>query len=99
VDLQELYVYPEREQAADVDDEEMAALPQLEGDRLDLEPALRDEVVLGLPLRPLCREDCAGLCVDCGARLENDPGHRHEAEDPRWAALRQLAGDGPSGAN
>jgi uncharacterized protein len=79
-DFQELYVYPGR----DVDDE----TSRLEGDLLDLEPVLRDAVVLALPLQPVCRDDCPGLCPECGTRLADDPGHRHEAADPRWAALR-----------
>lgn len=64
----------------------------LDGDLLDLEPAFRDAVVLALPMSPLCREDCPGLCAECGVPLaEAGPGHRHEeAADPRWAALKQL---------
>ncbi len=64
----------------------------LEGDLLDLEPAFRDAVVLALPMSPLCRDDCPGLCVECGVPLADaGPGHRHEAApDPRWAALRQF---------
>ena len=60
----------------------------MNGDLIDLEPALRDAVVLALPLQPLCRDDCPGLCPECGARLADDPGHAHDAVDPRWAALR-----------
>jgi hypothetical protein len=57
----------------------------------DLEPLLRDSVVLALPFQPLCQDDCPGLCVECGARLADDPGHQHEeAVDPRWAALQEL---------
>ena len=64
----------------------------LDGDLLDLEPAFRDAVVLALPMSPLCREDCPGLCAECGAPLADaGPGHRHDvAADPRWAALKQL---------
>lgn len=64
----------------------------LDGDLLDLEQALRDAMVLALPLAPLCRGDCAGLCPECGVRLaEAGPAHDHgEALDPRWARLRQL---------
>ena len=52
-------------------------------------------MVLDLPFQPLCREDCAGLCVECGANLNDDPEHSHdEPIDPRWAALRGLDGDG-----
>jgi uncharacterized protein len=64
----------------------------LDGDLLDLEQTLRDAVVLALPMSPRCRDDCPGLCVECGVPLaEAGPGHRHDAApDPRWAALRQL---------
>jgi uncharacterized protein len=64
----------------------------LDGDLLDLEPAFRDAVVLALPMSPLCREDCPGLCAECGEPLaDTGPGHRHDdAADPRWAALKQL---------
>lgn len=91
VRLQELYVYAERQEAAeDSGDPEADALPRIEGDRLDLEPMIRDTVVLALPLSPVCRDDCPGLCVECGARLADDPDHTHEATDPRWAALQGL---------
>jgi uncharacterized protein len=88
VSMQELYAYPGRERDVPADDE--TELPELEGDLIDLEPVLRDAVVLALPLRPLCRDDCPGLCAECGARLADDPDHRHEAVDPRWAALQGL---------
>jgi uncharacterized protein len=71
------------------DDEEL----HLDGDLLDLEPVLRDAVVLALPMSPLCREDCPGLCVECGVPLADaGPGHGHEdAPDPRWAGLKQFS--------
>ena len=82
VDLQELYAYAD----SDEQDEDIS---HMEGDLLDLEPVLRDAVVLALPLTPLCREDCGGLCVECGERLDDLPeDHAHDAPDPRWAALR-----------
>jgi uncharacterized protein len=88
VGIQELYVYPGVEA-----DDDLAS--RLEGDLIDLEPLLRDEVVLDLPFQPLCRDDCSGLCVECGANLNDDPAHRHEAHlDPRWEALRGLEGGG-----
>ena len=62
-------------------------LPVLDGDLLALEPVVRDAVVLALPLAPLCRPGCPGLCPECGARLADDPGHGHETIDPRWAGL------------
>lgn len=62
----------------------------LEGEVIDLEPVVRDAVVLGLPSSPLCRQDCPGLCVECGVRLaEVGPGHGHgDGVDPRWESLR-----------
>jgi len=63
---------------------------QIQDDLIDLQPTLRDAVVLDLPLAPLCSEDCLGLCPVCGVRLEDDPSHAHEATDPRWAALATL---------
>lgn len=63
----------------------------LEGDLLDLEPALRDAVVLELPLSPLCAEDCAGLCSTCGTRLADaEPDHGHESDGGVWAVLKNL---------
>jgi DUF177 domain-containing protein len=69
----------------------------LDGDLLDLEPALRDAVVLDLPLSPLCSDDCAGLCSTCGVRLADaGPDHGHPDDGGVWAVLKDLfpAGDG-----
>ena len=46
--------------------------------------------------RPV-REDCRGLCPQCGADLNAEPEHTHAAADPRWAALRDLSAGGPAG--
>ena len=96
VRFQELFVYRDkhdrvashsREGDSDLDDE----TSKLEDDLLDLEPLLRDAVVLALPFQPLCMDDCPGLCVECGARLADDPDHAHDAAiDPRWAGLTAL---------
>lgn len=86
VGLQQLFVYDDGEGSPEED--EQLDVGRLQDDLIDLEPLLRDVVVLALPFQPLCREDCPGLCVECGARLSDDPGHRHEDPvDPRWAAL------------
>lgn len=95
-DFQELFSYPDaddRSRAADTgDDAEEEDTLSLEDDLFDLEPVLRDAVVLALPLQPVCEEDCPGLCPECGARLADDPEHDHgEAVDIRWAALQGLA--------
>jgi uncharacterized protein len=78
----------EASEPADDEDEERF----LDGDLMDLEPAFRDAVVLALPMSPLCRDDCPGLCVDCGMPLaEAGQGHTHDGRpDPRWAGLEKL---------
>ena len=81
VEIQELFAYS-RDQAFEY---------EVQDDHVDLEPVIRDAVVLALPFQPVCQEDCLGLCPQCGVRLLDDPGHEHEAEvDPRWAALAGL---------
>ncbi len=87
LELQELYVYPGRSPEGEDDEDE---LRELQDDLVDLEPALRDAVVLALPFKPVCRDDCPGLCSECGARLADDPDHHHESVDPRWAALQGI---------
>jgi len=97
IDIQELYLYDDsREGSAkskdDSGDDEDDDVSRTEGDLINLEPVLRDAVVLALPFQPLCQDDCPGLCVECGARLVEDPDHRHdEPVDPRWAALQDIA--------
>jgi uncharacterized protein len=67
---------------------------KLDVDRIDLEPLAREAVLLELPLAPLCREDCAGLCPECGAdRNFEDCGHVLTTVDDRWAALDELRFD------
>jgi uncharacterized protein len=88
VDLQDLYAYPDRTVDVDEEDDDVR---EIEDEYIDLEPALRDAVVLALPFRPMCRDDCPGLCSECGARLADDPEHHHgEAVDQRWTALQSL---------
>lgn len=89
VTLQELFAYPDSTTDATTEQDEVG---RLQGDLIDLEPAVRDAVVLALPSSPLCREDCPGLCPECGAHWDDLPAdHRHEEPvDPRWAALKKL---------
>lgn len=88
VDVQELFTYP----GVAVSDEETS---RLEGELIDLEPVLRDAIVLELPFQPVCRPDCRGLCPDCGVDLNTDPEHDHaDAVDPRWAKLTQFESEG-----
>jgi uncharacterized protein len=95
VSTRELFSYEQG--AGDADEDGYA----LDGDLLDLEPVLRDALVLALPLAPLCRQDCPGLCAECGALLAQvGPDHGHDrAIDPRWAGLRQqMTQAGPDGS-
>ena len=69
--------------------EEVYALPE-RGD-LDLAPAVREQVALAVPRFALCREDCRGLCPQCGTNLnEGDCDCETEEVDERWAALRRI---------
>jgi DUF177 domain-containing protein len=87
VTVQELFCYEDQ----GVDPDEELEVSMLQDDLVDLEPLLRDAVVLALPFQPLCQDDCPGLCAECGARLADDPAHGHDAPvDPRWAALADL---------
>jgi DUF177 domain-containing protein len=69
--------------------------------QMDLTEPVRQALLVALPLKPLCREDCKGLCPECGANLnEGDCGHRPEVADNRWVGLRELRlEDFPSGEN
>ena len=90
--FQELFVYAERHaHHEEVGDEDAAEEFRIEDGLIDLEPVLRDTVVPALPFQPVCRPDCPGLCSECGMPLAEDPGHRHDRIDPRWAALSALA--------
>jgi uncharacterized protein len=88
VSIAELYAYEDSTTEETTDEDEVG---RMQGDLIDLEPAVRDAVVLTLPTNPLCRPDCPGLCPDCGVHFDDLPAdHSHEEVDPRWAALRNL---------
>jgi uncharacterized protein len=72
--------------------EEELSSPYVQDEVLDLAAWARDALALGMPVQVLCRADCAGLCPECAANLnEAGPEHGHEREpDPRWAKLREL---------
>ena len=83
VEIQELFAYSSDE----------AFEYEVREDTIDLEPVVRDAVVLSLPFQPVCQDECLGLCPQCGDRLLDNPGHEHENPvDARWAALGSLAG-------
>ncbi|MBE1487795.1 YceD family protein [Plantactinospora soyae] len=88
VPIQELYAY---EDSTTVETTEEDEVGRMQGDLIDLEPVLRDAVVLALPTNPVCREDCPGLCPECGVQWDELPAdHSHQQVDPRWAGLSQL---------
>jgi uncharacterized protein len=73
------------------EDESEDTYPLLEGGSwADLEALLRDTLVEELPLQPLCKPDCKGLCSQCGIDLNEQPDHRHDVTDIRFAALEGL---------
>jgi uncharacterized protein len=92
VPIQELYAYENSTTDHTAEEDEVG---RLQGDLFDLEPALRDSVVTALPTNPRCREDCPGLCPECGVPWDDLPAdHGHTQIDPRWAALRDLTDRG-----
>ena len=81
VDFQELFTYS----GSSEDD------LKVQDDSIDLDPAIRDAVVLSLPFQPVCNPDCPGLCAECGVKLVDDPDHAHEvAIDSRWSELQKF---------
>ncbi len=93
LDVQELFAYEGSTTEATSEEDEVRLV---DGEHLDLEPMLRDAVVLSLPLAPVCDEDCSGLCAGCGQRLDDLPAdHSHEQSDPRWAALAEKFASSP----
>jgi len=86
-----------RPQGADAGKEELsvtaaeAEVGYYRGEGLLLEDVLREQVLLALPLKAICREDCKGLCAHCGKNLNQEACNCAEpVEDPRWAALKDL---------
>jgi uncharacterized protein len=86
--VDELFLYPEKVKA---DEREDSVL--LEDDEVRLGTLVRDTLAMDAEERPLCREDCPGLCAQCGFRMEDDPDHHHEVIDERFAALKGLFDD------
>lgn len=81
VDFQELFAY-----SLEQEDEFL-----VEDEKIDLEQAITDAVVLSLPFKPVCSEDCLGLCSECGVKMADDPNHVHQAQiDSRWSELESF---------
>lgn len=91
VQLTELFAYPDSTTEATTDDDEIG---RVVADTVDLEQPITDAVGLALPLAPVCRDGCPGLCPHCGIPLATaEPGHHHQVIDPRWAKLTGLLRD------
>lgn len=95
IELTELFAYPNSLTDETTDTDELGRVDTSgDIDTVDLEQPIIDAVGLVLPFSPLCGPDCAGLCPQCGIRLATaEPGHRHEAIDPRWARLASMFPD------
>jgi uncharacterized protein len=84
VDYTDLYAFT-RDSITD------AGLLVPENGKIDLEPILREEMLLSVPINPLCRIDCKGLCSICGENLNTNPHHHDlDDDDPRFDALKSL---------
>ena len=62
----------------------------VEDDTIDLMGLIQEQILLQVPMKPLCRSDCKGLCGQCGANLNEESCACAPAADPRWAALADL---------
>lgn len=90
VDFQDLFAYSSDE-AFDF---------EVHDDHVDLEPLIRDSVVLALPFQPVCRPDCPGLDPETGERLADRPDFQPRVpSDPRWAALAEFEASVEESAN
>ncbi len=76
--------------AAELTEEEMA-VAVFDGEAIDVDEIVKEQIVLAVPTRMLCREDCKGICPECGTdRNTGDCGCATNDTDPRWAALKKL---------
>ena len=79
---------PEKEVSLDKDDPDIYFYEELD---LPLAPIAEERIQIGIPMKPLCREDCRGVCARCGEDLNvAECGCPAEVPDPRWEAIRAL---------
>ncbi|MGD8243283.1 MAG: DUF177 domain-containing protein [Desulfobacterales bacterium] len=77
-------------EARELNAEEMGLVP-FEGEEIDFRDMLQEQIILAIPMQPLCRADCQGLCSHCGTDLNRETcSCRAETVDPRLAALKKL---------
>lgn len=92
IDLREVYHLADKPlPGADPDDDDEVHFVDRRVTRLDIAPVIRQRILLELPMKALCREDCRGLCPACGANLnEGTCGCDAAQGDPRWQSLHGL---------
>jgi uncharacterized protein len=84
-------VPPDDDVEVEITEDDIDLFPY-DGEEVDLEPLLRERLVLAIPYAPLCRTDCKGLCVQCGSDLNQTTCECQDQDhDPRLAPLRELA--------
>jgi uncharacterized protein len=82
-----------RSEAAELQEEDLS-LSVFDGETIDVDELVREQLLLALPARALCGEQCKGLCPTCGADRNTNPCDCHSQEiDPRWAGLKAVMGD------
>jgi len=79
----------DEDDGAEVNDEDIDVFP-FDGERIDLEPLFREQFVLAVPYAPLCKDDCKGLCAQCGIDKNTSTCSCEKPIDPRLAGLRGL---------
>jgi uncharacterized protein len=85
-------VAPEGEPERGLDEEEMA-VSFYRDDRIDISQLVLEQVLLALPMKPLCTPECAGLCPACGTnRNQEQCNCSPDSTDPRWEGLKSLLG-------
>jgi uncharacterized protein len=97
IDLTELFAYPDSLTEATTEEDEVGHVGSSgEADTVDLEQPIVDAIGMVLPFSPVCREDCPGLCPDCGVALADaEPDHHHDKIDPRWSKLAAMLPEEP----
>lgn len=84
----------ENEEEVELAEEDLEVM-YLAGDELDLEQLAAEQTLLALPMRVVCRDNCAGICPTCGGNRNIEGAcHCEPQRDPRWEALRDLRGAG-----
>ena len=80
---------PQDTRERELESDDLGVLPVADG-VLDTRPILIEQIHLSIPMKPICQEDCAGLCSSCGADLNAGPCDCKDVADPRWQALAAL---------